>query len=127
MKNKTYEYILATLKRYLKDNPMVRLGQALVNLDIVPHPGKEGPEYTVYDLLNEDDKAILKRLRHTGASKLPVDMVQVGVMLINGQSLKKIAKVIYKDFCPGAGKRLAKRIKRWSKKYPDFVNAHMNT
>jgi hypothetical protein len=66
MKTMTHaDNILFLLKQYLKDNPQIRFGQALVNLNInqftTPlHP--QNSNYLLRDTYHDTDEQILKRI-----------------------------------------------------------------
>lgn len=58
--------IIDILDKYLKDNPSIRLGQALFNLDINQFANKEKPhkEFNhLRDIYNDSDKEILNRIK----------------------------------------------------------------
>ena len=62
---KNYDAIMAILTQYLKDNPSIRFGQALFNLNITKFQNNINPERCnnlLRDIYNDTDEQILKRM-----------------------------------------------------------------
>lgn len=67
---KNSEAILAILQQYLKENPTIRFGQALFNLNINQFYGspdaygnKTEYGHVLRDIYNDTDETILKRMK----------------------------------------------------------------
>ncbi len=59
---KQNEVILSILTQYLKDNPTIRFGQALFNLNINKLSKWDNHFHLLEDIYNDTDEQILKRM-----------------------------------------------------------------